>query len=102
MYDKPIKMFLLDGILHDEKALGRMRGEAERYLEDDMRSKGYLPVIDLGSGYFTHYKEDGSFYFKVTMYGIYVGKVKANEWLGFNMGKLFQRLKSDQSLERSA
>jgi hypothetical protein len=99
MYDKPIRMFEQTGVIHDEKALGRIRLEIEKIIEDDMRSKGYVPVLDLGSGYFTFYNDEkDTFNFRITVYGIYIGKRKAYEWRGYNMGKLIHPMTSGELL----
>ena len=101
MYNKNIKLFSIEGELGSERALAKTRGGMERILDTDLRDKGYLPVLDLGSGFFTQYDKDrDSYRFLVTMYGIYVGKRKAQEWEGYLMGRLLPHHKSAKSYSR--
>lgn len=48
------------------------------YLEDRMRYDGYVPQLDCGLHWSTEYMvKSRTFKFKLTMYGIFVGKERA-------------------------
>ena len=46
-HHKTIKKFNLNGIIHDESALGRLKQEYIRLLESEMRLSGYVPRLDI-------------------------------------------------------
>jgi hypothetical protein len=80
-HHKPIKKFDIDGIIHDDSALSRLKIEYESLLATEMRLSGYVPRIDINPDFTLEYNQDKKYFeFKLTMYGIYVGK-KKSEWI---------------------
>jgi hypothetical protein len=80
-HHKPIKKFDIDGIIHDDSALSRLKTEYESLLATEMRLSGYVPRIDINPDFTLEYNQDKKYFeFKLTMYGIHVGK-KKSEWI---------------------
>jgi len=78
---KPIKNFMVDGIIKDEAAVPRLKEEYIRLLIVQMRETGYVPRIDIEPSFTLDYNnEKESFNFKLTVYGIFVGR-KKTEWI---------------------
>lgn len=81
LHHRPIKKFDIDGIIHDDSALARLKVEYTNLLTTEMRLSGYVPRIDINSDFTLDYNETKQYFeFKLTMYGIYVGK-KKSEWI---------------------
>lgn len=58
----------------------KARSKFECLIEDQMRSKGHVPVLDRNTEWFTSWNEEDETYdFTLFMYGVYVGKRKATE-----------------------
>lgn len=73
------KAFYRSGTI-DEAAATKHRDEAERSLLDEMRMRGYVPVLGLGPYYTQQYDWSLSRrLFHLTMHGAYVGKDFADE-----------------------
>ena len=78
------KLFHMTGIVVDHETAIAKRLDWEHYLETDMRDKGYVRVLDIVPELYISYNEDEeNFKFAIVMYGIYVGKKKSKEILGF-------------------
>ena len=74
-HHKAIRRFSLDGTIHDESAIPRLKIEYIRLLVSEMRIAGYSPKIDLDPDFTISYNEDKeNFKFELSVYGIYVGK----------------------------
>lgn len=81
LHHRPIKKFDIDGVIHDDSALARLKVEYTRLLTTEMRLAGYVPRIDINADFTLDYNETKQYFeFKLTMYGIYVGK-KKSEWI---------------------
>jgi hypothetical protein len=93
---KSIKGFSIDGKIKDEADFGRLRIRYENLLEDDMRIKGYIPHLDLDPVFTTSYN-GSSFEFKITCYGIYVGKAKAKCYTGITGTRLVPMIPTIQT-----
>lgn len=92
MLKKNIRSFIVSGVIKDDAAFARIREMHERLLLEDMRSRGYVPVLDLESQFSIKYnekKENYSFYLE--MFGVYVGKRKAQEIEGFSGQQFYKR-----------
>jgi hypothetical protein len=92
MLKKNIKSFLISGVIKDDASIGRARELHERMLLQDMRSKGYVPVLDLESQFSIKYnplKDNYSFFLE--MFGVYVGKKKAFEIEGFSGQQFYKK-----------
>jgi hypothetical protein len=46
-HHKPIKKFSLDGVIHDEASIGRLKIEYIRLVVSEMRLNGYVPRFDI-------------------------------------------------------
>lgn len=80
-HHKPIKKFDLSGSIHDDAAIGRLKIEYIKLLTTEMRISGYVPRIDIDTDFTIEYNEIKQiFEFELSIYGIYVGKKKA-EWI---------------------
>lgn len=80
-HHKPIKKFNISGIIHDESAIGRLRGEYVRLLVSEMRLSGYVPRIDIEVDFTIDYNiKKEIFEFELTVHGIYIGR-KQSEWI---------------------
>ena len=81
IHHKPIKSFAIDGAIKDDAHIIRLKEEYIRLLIIQMRETGYIPRIDIEPDFTLEYdnKKD-CFEFKLTVYGIYVGK-KRVEWI---------------------
>lgn len=78
---RKIKLFSIDGQIYDDADFPRLREQYQVLIEEYMRIKGYVPHLDLDSAFSTSYNGH-SFEFKITWYGIYLGKVKAKCYKG--------------------
>ena len=91
MLKRNIKTFLISGVV-SESGVSKARESYERILLQDMRSKGYVPMLDLESQFSIKYnitKDNYSFFLE--MFGVYVGRKKAQEIEGFSGQKFFKK-----------
>ena len=80
-HHKAIKKFYLDGVIHDESAIGRLKIEYIRLLVSEMRINGYVPRFDIDPDFTIGYNESKEiFNFALSVHGIYVGK-RNSEWI---------------------
>lgn len=83
--NKKLKSFGMQGQIHDDSAIPRLRKQYEHMIEDDMRIQGYVPILDLDIQFSLEYDESADIYnFDIVLYGIYVGKKKAFLYEGFS------------------
>jgi hypothetical protein len=81
IHHKPIKCFKLDGNIKDESNIYRLKEEYIRLLIVQMKESAYVPRIDIEPDFTVYYNESKDWFeFKLTVYGIYVGK-KNIEWM---------------------
>jgi hypothetical protein len=81
MHHKPIKRFHLDGNIHDDAAIARLRFEYKQLLITEMKLSGYVPRVDINEDFTLNYNKDRNYFeFKLSIYGVYVGK-KKSEWI---------------------
>lgn len=106
-----VKKFQMVSQIGDDASFIRQRETQERLLTDQMRGIGYIPILDLGPFWSTSLlrePDDIGQYEKIkyestlTMYGTYVGKRKACQYLGMDgTGHYYpinsQKSKSSQS-----
>jgi hypothetical protein len=78
---RKIKDFSIDGQIYDDADFPRLREQYMIIVEEYMRIKGYIPHLDLDPIFSTSYTGH-SYEFKITWYGIYLGKVKAKCYRG--------------------
>jgi hypothetical protein len=81
LHHKPIKRFHLDGNIHDDSAIARLRFEYQQLLVTEMKLSGYVPRIDINPDFTLNYNKDKQYFeFELSIYGVYVGK-KKSEWI---------------------
>lgn len=83
-----VKRFQVEGIIDDDASFPRLRAQFEDMLVKEMRSSGYVPVLDLGPFFSTEYRHDENYDFVITAYGIYLGRRRAWEITGISNGQL--------------
>lgn len=75
----------MQGEIHDDSAIPRLRVEYERLIESDMREQGYVPILDLDTQFSLLYDEGKDIYeFDIIVYGVFVGKKKSYMYEGFS------------------
>lgn len=80
-HHKPIKKFPLEGQIHDESLVPRLKIEYIRLIVLQMKSMGYVPRFDIEPDFTIEYIENKEiFTFKLSVYGIYVGR-RNSEWI---------------------
>jgi hypothetical protein len=85
MYPRKIHDFWMSGVILDDSVFQSSRENYERLLVQQMRDKGYVPVLDMMPQFSVKYNQDKNEYgFNITMYGIFVGKKKAFKLEGFS------------------
>lgn len=94
---KNLKLYTQQGEIRDDKYFIRIKDEITKLLLQEMREEGYVPVYDLGPYWYTS-RGDKKYYFDLAIYGIYVGKKKAQEIDFWQDGQL---MKNGQSIQRS-
>ena len=83
--NKKLKSFGMQGVIHDDSAIPRLRIEYQRLIESDMREQGYVPILDLDVQFSLSYDEPNDIYeFDIIVYGLYVGKKKSHMYEGFS------------------
>lgn len=81
LHHKPIRRFHLDGNIHDDSAIARLRFEYQQLLITEMKMSGYVPRIDINPDFTLKYNQQRQFFeFELSIYGVYVGK-KKSEWI---------------------
>lgn len=94
-HHKPIKKFYLDGIMHDNVSRTRLKKEYIDLLISEMQAFGYVPRLDINPDFtveFNHKKK--YFEFKLSIYGIFVGKKKALWIIGVDETRVITTQKS--------
>ena len=77
-HHKPIKRFYLDGIIHDDSMIGRLKIEYIRLLVSEMKLSGYVPRLDLDPDFTIRYNDTKNFFeFELSVHGVYAGKRKS-------------------------
>lgn len=84
---KKIKRFTIDGQIYDEADVLRLREQYDQIMDHYLREKGYVPHLDLDPVFSLDYNGN-IFEFKITWYGIYLGKAKAKCYKGLVGTKL--------------
>lgn len=87
-HHKPIKKFSLDGVIHDDSAIGRLKGEYIRLVVSEMRLSGYVPRFDIEPVFTIDYVEKKKYFeFELSIHGVYTGR-KQSEWIaGIDVNK---------------
>ncbi len=81
LHHKPLKRFALDGSIYSDSAIIRLKQEYINLLISEMKLMGYVPRLDVDIDFTIDYnKQKKYFEFELSIYGIFVGKKKA-EWI---------------------
>lgn len=81
LHHKPIKQYKIEGIIHDESAIPRLRAQYINMLTTEMRMSGYVPRLDIDPDFTLSYNSiKENFSFNLSMYGTYIGR-KKSEWI---------------------
>lgn len=81
IHHKAIKKFNLDGQIYDEATIPRLKIEYVSLIVGQMKILGYVPRFDIEPDFTIDYNGSKQiFEFKLSIYGIYVGK-KKTEWI---------------------
>jgi hypothetical protein len=98
IHHKPIKMFQISGTIASDSDLWRLKHEFIRVLYVEMRALGYVPRLDINTDFTTSYNyEKNYFEFKLSMYGIYLGKKKSQWIAGVDETRIIYTQKSKSS-----
>lgn len=91
MLNKNIKNFFISGLIKDEAIILKSRKNYERLLLQQMKDKGYVPVLDMDPQWQIVYNEKKDHYsFQLIMFGVYLGKKKCLDYLGFSGQKFIK------------
>jgi len=90
MTHKRIKRFQIDVEFGDNAQLISLRPQYENLLIHDMRSKGYVRVLDIDPAFSVEFTGE-TWKFLMTLHGVYVGKKKAWQSEGIIQSKLIPR-----------
>lgn len=85
MTHKAIKRFQIEGQISDD-AFDRMKKLYVKEMFRSMRSKGYVPILDLDSAFSTEWNGK-SFDFVLTVHGVYYGITEARGIYGLSDNK---------------
>jgi hypothetical protein len=92
MYPRKIHDFWISGTIKDDSKFQKSKEDYERLLVQQMRDKGYVPVLDMQPQFNVKYNEEKNHYtFNLVMYGMYIGKAKAFKYVGFSGQSLISR-----------
>ena len=96
---KNIKRFHIDGEIYDESIIPRVKDQYIFMLTMMMKSKGYLVRYDIDPDFTIEYNGK-TFNFVLSVYGVFVGKKKAQWFDGIDKNKLIanstQKSKSEE------
>lgn len=82
---RPIKRFGLNGVIIDDSAIPRLQQEYIKLLVSEMRLSGYVPRFDIDPQFSLVYNENKeTFDFKLSVYGVYIGRKKSEWTLGID------------------
>jgi hypothetical protein len=80
---KRIERFSLEGEIFDDSHISRLKDQYVFMIINGMRNKGYVPRYDIDIDFNISYNGK-TFDFKLSVYGVYVGKGKAKCILGID------------------
>jgi hypothetical protein len=80
------------GQIKSDKDIGRLREMHERLLIQDMQARGYVPVLDMETQWqITYHEKKDAYGFTLIMFGVYLGKKQALEFIGFSGQQFIKR-----------
>jgi hypothetical protein len=81
IHHKAIKRFKLDGTIYDDSYLPRLKEQYLDLLGSEMKLSGFVPRLDIDADFTIEYNEKSKYFtFRISKYGTYVGKRKA-QWI---------------------
>jgi hypothetical protein len=86
---KNLKRFYLEGEIYDDSKIPALKEQYILLLNDIMKSKGYVPRYDIDIDFSLEYNGN-TFSFKMSIYGVYVGKKKAQCFRGIDKNRAIQ------------
>ena len=97
---KQIKRFSLEGEIYDESAIPRLKDQYVYMVVSGMKHKGYVPRYDIDPDFTITYNGK-VFEFVLSVYGVYVGKRKAQCLYGVDKNTpikniITQKIKSEE------
>jgi hypothetical protein len=97
---KQIKRFALEGEIYDDAAIPRLKDQYVFMVINGMKHKGYAPRYDIDPDFTVSYNGK-TFDFKLSVYGVYVGKKKAKDLWGIDKNMpiqqdITQKIKSEE------
>lgn len=104
-HHKSIKRFSMNGVIHDDSAIGRLKIEYTRLIQQEMKLAGYAVRLDIDPDFTIKYnKNTETFTFKISVYGSYVGKKKIECVVGIDGTQVIytQPNKSNESSQAQA
>ena len=90
MTHKTIKKFPIKVEFSDDSDMIRIRAQYETLVTHDMRSKGYVRVLDIDPAFSVEFTGE-TWKFLMSIHGVYIGKKKAWQFEGWTQGKLIPR-----------
>jgi hypothetical protein len=82
---RKIHNFNITGVIGDDSKIIQSREMYEKTIVQQMRDKGYVPVLDMAPQFNTSYIEKKNQYgFSLTMFAVYVGRSKSQQYEGFS------------------
>jgi hypothetical protein len=91
MHDS-VERFPLEGVLTDKLNLVEHKARMVHFLEGDIRDRGFVPLLDMEPHYTQAWDaQEGHYTFKLSVYGVYVGKEKSWQVAGIMSGKSIMR-----------
>jgi len=98
MTERNIRKFAIEGIAPTIEDAARIRRDIESLIDEDMRHRGYVPVLDIDRVFTTHYDvQRDTFFWRVTIQGVYVGKSRAWEIEGIQSNKEIRSIRLSKS-----
>lgn len=74
-----VRSFSETGVIKDDASFIKIKDQMRILLEDRMREEGNIPDLDKGIHWSTLYIQEKRHYeFKITMFGVFVGRERAN------------------------
>lgn len=82
MIDTKIRNFTVNGVARDQMWIIDNQLVVESYIHEEMRAKGFLPVLDERTDLRWDRNDDDTFSYRITIKAIKVGKRKAQRFRG--------------------
>lgn len=100
IFHRNIKRFYLNGEIGDDALIPRMKDQYITILKDSMRYRGYVIRYDIDSDFTISYNGKG-FDFELSVYGVYVGKKRAQWISGIDGNRVVENTTQQNKLSES-